>query len=782
MSRSVNDVGLWNTHIIRKTITVVLLIAFIFQHPTLVTQAAAPRDSATVTINGGGGVLTNGSDGLKLTYNVSSYGEQITYKNKNFHYNNGDFGFHLNIGGTLYTSLNGSKSSLELTDYASTFDSLTISNLTGSANTSGATTTGSGGVRMLYSVTVGSLTYSVQRDITYTSPKTFYTDEYSIIIPAGNTDTVTFYKGGDVAPYEADTGSAAYFVDPVRTIQAIDTSSKLFVGMKEIYTDTNMATFDGAVSERYFYSYDELLAGSDIGFRAEPEPTNGDPLDIGLMTQHNLGSTAGTYTVSDITYIGEQAVSIQALWLESTASSVSRLRLAVQNNFAATKTNVGFTFTLPSGLYTGAFTTTCPDTVTVTRNTIVLSGAAINALSSCAIDVDIGSTGASTYSISNANITGITGSDTEAQVDTNSIRFTSSSPTFTPTLSPTRTHSPTATQTLTPSMTLTPSLTSTPLPFAIVDLAVGQSFVLGVMASGKLVTWGLNVNGQTSLPTFLQTKHVTQVETGVNWALVLRDDGVVNAWGANQFKQLNIPSSAQRNITAISTFYGHALALKSDGTVVAWGRNNSGQTNVPSYVNNIIAVSAGHEHSLALTRSKKVVGWGHPHLVHPSYIASLTNIKAISAGFDHSLALREDGTVACWRSSKNGAPDLGQCRGVSRLRNIVEISAGRQFSVARASDGTVYGWGVNTFRQIDFAAAKLDRNLVRVVRAGYVNSAVALTTGGVAMLGDTRYSMLVSRTPTSTGAITPSPARATWTPLPPTFTPSPTKPRIPRDR
>lgn len=194
MSRSINDVGLWNTHIIRKTITVVLLIAFIFQHPTLVTQAAAPRDSATVTINGGGGVLTNGSDGLKLTYNVSSYGEQITYKNKNFHYNNGDFGFHLNIGGTLYTSLNGSKSSLELTDYASTFDSLTISNLTGSANTSGATTTGSGGVRMLYSVTVGSLTYSVQRDITYTSPKTFYTDEYSSSSPLATRILLRFIR------------------------------------------------------------------------------------------------------------------------------------------------------------------------------------------------------------------------------------------------------------------------------------------------------------------------------------------------------------------------------------------------------------------------------------------------------------------------------------------------------------------------------------------------------------------------------------------------------------
>lgn len=765
-----------------QLIVTLLLIAIMFHHQPPVAMAAAPRDSDTVTINGGGGVAAGGGDGLKLTFNVASHGDQIKFKNKNFHYNNGDFGFHLNIGGTLYTSLNGSKSSLELTDYASTFDSLTISNLTGSANTTGATSTGDGSARMLYSVTVGGLTYTVRRDITYTSPDKFYTDEYTIVIPSGNTDVVTFYKGGDVAPYEADTGSAAYFVDPVRTIQAVDTTSKLFVGMKEIYSDSAMATFDGAVAERYFYSYDELLAGSDIGFRAEPDPTNGDPLDIGLMTQHNLGSTAGTYTVSDITYLGEQAVSIHALWLESTASSISRLRLAVQNNFATTKTGVGFTFTLPSGLYTGGFTTTCPPTVTVTRNTIVLSGAAIAAMSSCAIDVDIGSTGASTYSMSNSNITGITGSDTEAQVDSSSIRFTSSSPTFTPTLSPSRTRTPTASHTLTPSQTLTPSLTPTPLPFAIVDMAIGQSFVLGVMASGRLVTWGINQQGQTSIPGYLNTRNVTQVEAGVNWALVLRSDGGVNAWGSNEFKQLNIPVGARRGVVAISAFYGHALALKSNGTVVAWGRNHAGQATVPGYAKNIIAISAGHEHSLAITRQKKVIGWGHPNLVHPTYIAKLSNIKAISAGFDHSLALREDGTVACWRSSKRGSPDVGQCRGVQNLRNIVEISAGRQFSVARAADGTVYGWGSNVFGQVDFAAAKLTREQVRVVRAGYVNSAVALSTGGVAMLGDKRYDMLVSRTPTSTGFITPSPAPATWTPLPATFTPSPTKPRIPRDR
>lgn len=764
------------SHQLWRLLAIILTISIVFQHNTYTVTATAPRDSDTVTINGGGGVVSGGTDGLKLTFNVSNYGEQITHKNKTFHYNSGDFGFHLNIGGTLYTSLNGSKSSLEITDFASTFDSLTISNLTGSANTTGATTTGSGSVRMLYSVLVGGLTYTVQRDITYVDPNKFYTDEYTIVIPATNTATVKFYKGGDVAPFEADTGSAAHFVDPVRTIEVVDSVSRQIVGIKEVYADTNMATFDGARAERYFYSYDNLLAGTDVGYGAEADPSNGDPLDVGLMIQHNLGSAAGTFTVKDITYVGAQAVSIHALWLESTSSSISRLRLALQNNFNAAKTGVGFTFTLPTGLYTGAFTTNCPDTITVNQASIVVSGVALSAMSSCAIDVDIGSTGASTYSVSNANISGISGADTVANIDTNSITFTNSSPAFTPTLSLTRTSTPTRTPSLTPSMTFTPTSTFTPLAIEVVDMSIGQSFILGVMHSGRLVTWGINANNQTTIPQFLNTPKIKKVATGVNWALVLGVDGRINAWGGNEFNQLNIPSTARSNVTAISAFYGHGLVLKANGTVIGWGRNNAGQASVPRQVKDIIAISAGHEHSLAINKQKQVVGWGNPSLVQSRFIATLSNIKAVSAGFDHSLALREDGTVVCWRSQTPQSQNVGQCNDVNKLKDIVEISAGRQFSLARAADGTVYGWGRNSFGQVSIEKAKIDKSTVRMVRAGYVNSAVALITGGVAVFGDRRYQMLASRTPTSTGMITPSPARATWTPEPPTFTPRARRP------
>lgn len=55
---------------------------------------------------------------------------------------------------------------------------------------------------------------------------------------------------------------------------------------------------------------------------------------------------------------------------------------------------------------------------------------------------------------------------------------------------------------------------------------------------------------------------------------------------------------------------GFALALKSDGRVSAWGDNTSGQTSPPAGLSNVVAVSAGWFHSVALKSDGKVVLWG----------------------------------------------------------------------------------------------------------------------------------------------------------------------------
>lgn len=780
-------------------VVVIIMLVITSFYSIYPVQAAAPSSTAMLTINGGGGVIAGGTDGMKLTFNVANSGEQLVYRNKNFYYSNGDFGFHLNIGGVLYTSFNGSNASLELSE-ANKFDNLTISALTGTASISGGSSAGSGSALMTYTVTVGGRLYTVKRTITYIHPGTSYTDEYEIIIPTGNTANVVFYKGGDTAPYESDAGHAAYFDAPVRNVQSIDSTSGYALGMREVFSDTNMAVFDGAVSERYYYSYDEVNAGTNVGYGAEAVPTNGDPLDTGFMIQQNIGSTPGTYEVDNVTYVTDQAVKLEAIWANSTVPSLGRINLAIINNLTTDQSGVGFDFNLPSGLTAGAVYTNCTGTASATGGTITVSGVSMTKLSSCLLEVDVGSTTATTYTTTSANASNLTGI-TNA-ISSSSITFTYASPTFTrtpsPTLSPTNTLTPSNTRsptnTLTPSLTpsetrtptntrtpsntrtptntLTPTATSTANPLAMIDIAVGQLFVLGITTNGNVVTWGFNRDNQTLLPELVVGKSVREVEAGSNWALALLDTGSVVGWGANDFGQLNIPIAAQSNVKTISAFFGHALAIRNNGQVIGWGRNNEKQATIPSNLTNVKAVSAGSQHSLALLNNGNVVAWGKQTIAQPRFASTLRNITAISAGFDHSLALKNDGTVVCWLESSDTKQNVGQCRGHQNLKNIVAISAGRQFSIAVDNKGQVFGWGLDQFGQL---AVKQKRSDVLMARAGFVNAVVAYADGSILTTGNSMHGARVSRTATSTGVLTPSPALPTFTPAPPTFTPRPTR-------
>ena len=71
------------------------------------------------------------------------------------------------------------------------------------------------------------------------------------------------------------------------------------------------------------------------------------------------------------------------------------------------------------------------------------------------------------------------------------------------------------------------------------------------------------------------------IAAGGRHSLALQSNGIVVAWGNNDFKQTNVPSGMS-NFMAIAAGSTHSVALKNDGTVIAWGNNSAGQTNVPA--------------------------------------------------------------------------------------------------------------------------------------------------------------------------------------------------------
>lgn len=256
--------------------------------------------------------------------------------------------------------------------------------------------------------------------------------------------------------------------------------------------------------------------------------------------------------------------------------------------------------------------------------------------------------------------------------------------------------------------------------------------------SGISRGWGRSYNGELS---GIGGSGYVAIDGGLRHSVALRSDGTLEAWGNNEFGQLNIPEEAT-NIIAVSVARYHNLALRADGTVLAWGYNGDGQSDVPDGLSNAVAVSVGAYHSLALKDDGTLVAWGRDSDSQSTIPANLDDVIAISAGDGHNLALRSDGTVFAWGRNT----DL-QCNVPPGLSNVIAVAAGGMHSLALCSNGTVFAWGDGDFSQ---STVPSGLNNVVAIAAGGRHSLALCSDGCVRAWGDNMYSQ--SYVPSSAGS------------------------------
>ncbi|MCI8404291.1 MAG: DNRLRE domain-containing protein [Clostridia bacterium] len=187
-----------------------------------------------------------------------------------------------------------------------------------------------------------------------------------------------------------------------------------------------------------------------------------------------------------------------------------------------------------------------------------------------------------------------------------------------------------------------------------------------------------------------------QVQTGTKHTLIVNQEGLVEAYGDNTYKQLGktyknylYPDKnyveGLSDVKKVSSFAYHNLALE-DGNVIAWGNNNNYQL--------------GHKDG-SVNETPRTV----------RFVRDMT-IVDIAAGGWFSLALDDIGGVWSWGDNKYGQLGLGktgECfedpqavlandenKGNVPLCNIVKLSAGKYHSLAVDFYGNVYGWGRNS--------------------------------------------------------------------------------------
>lgn len=372
-----------------------------------VAAGGSQQGQPAVEINPGGGTETDGSDGLRVVINadigfgVASGSEQLFYQNTG-QFTAGGSAPMLNIGGTLYGEAGAAYTT------GTSWDSLEIVSTTGSTTTSAGTDEGSGSAHLRYTINHGGRAYVVDRTVSYVHPNNFVTEQYQFTIPAGNTEMVKYYLGGDSAPGNVDKGVGVMITEPVRAVYSVNPNTEIQIVFSEA---PGSAPFDGANAITYSQKYADIWAGGDIGFEIDANIH-----DAGIMVQWTLGSEPGTYDRSLTQGVSRRGASLTAALRDSSvnAGTPVLLDLSILNTGSSQETGLGYTFELPVGLEIAAGTpeNNCGGTLTgvVGSSTITLSGASVTAAANCVSSIPVVAGNGGDYEITAAAVTNISSS------------------------------------------------------------------------------------------------------------------------------------------------------------------------------------------------------------------------------------------------------------------------------------------------------------------------------------------------------------------------------------
>lgn len=394
----------------------VFAVAFIgyFGQPQIVEAAGNRLGTPQVTLNPGGGILANGTDGLRFTinadqnyaggedYNSATEGQDGVVYRGTYQYCCSAGGPMLNIGGTLYGQTGPAAGSAD-------WESIQIISTSGVASTGARTTnTGNSSATIRYTVVHDDRTYTIDRTVSYLYPNDFVTDDYSFTIPAGNTHQVKFYIGGDTAPGSSDQGYGIMLTQPVRSIISLNTSSQIMYGFREV---VGSRAFSGATSQYFHQPYSTVIAGNNIGF-VETASNH----DAGLMMQWNLGATPGTYTGKFEQFATKQGTNLNAVFAQPRAdvNQDVNLNISIVNSELNSEPGLGYIITLPPGVeIDGSPTSNCGGTLTTdtesTPHSISLSGVVVAGAANCVVSVPVSSSAPGSYAITSANASGLQG-------------------------------------------------------------------------------------------------------------------------------------------------------------------------------------------------------------------------------------------------------------------------------------------------------------------------------------------------------------------------------------
>ena len=251
---------------------------------------------------------------------------------------------------------------------------------------------------------------------------------------------------------------------------------------------------------------------------------------------------------------------------------------------------------------------------------------------------------------------------------------------------------------------LTPVRVRLPAGVKVTAVREGALFTLALTTKGQVLAWGDNFDGQLgdgtgenqSLPVRVRLPKgvtVTAISAGLDSALALTKSGRVLSWGGNIDGQLGtgttppfrlVPGYVRiprhTRITSIAAGNATGYAVTSAGRLLAWGYNAHGglgdgttkirrtpvQVRLPAGVK-VAAATAGVLQAFALTTDGRVLAWGvnsygqlgngsttEEHVPVWVKLPRGTRARALAAGREYSMVLTASDRVLAWGRNEVG--------------------------------------------------------------------------------------------------------------------------------
>ncbi|ACO69011.1 regulator of chromosome condensation, RCC1 [Micromonas commoda] len=280
------------------------------------------------------------------------------------------------------------------------------------------------------------------------------------------------------------------------------------------------------------------------------------------------------------------------------------------------------------------------------------------------------------------------------------------------------------------------------------EISLGAYHSCALIASGKVMCWGSNGDGQLGDGTYTDRASpvevwgistATSIGLGGYHSCALLLSGKVMCWGwagegrlgdgtTNNKRTTPVMVSGITTATTIGLAHDHSCAILTDGKVMCWGYNFWGQlgdgTTTDSAipvevvgVRNATSIAGGNDHTCALLVAGAVACWGSngsgqigdgttTQRLSPVQVSGIWSATSISLGDYHSCALLLSGKVMCW--GLNGGGQLGDGTVNSRdvpvevlgISTATNIGLGGYHSCAVLIGGKVMCWGLNDNGQL----------------------------------------------------------------------------------